>query len=59
MKFMVLDVDDKKRVDDPSRHDLIGVLECQLADLVTAGQQYTRTLRLPGASKGLQFVAAT
>ena len=51
MKFMVYDIDDKKRVDDTSRHDLVGVLECQLADLVTAGQQYTRTIRLPGASK--------
>ena len=45
---MVVDVDDKARVDDIARHDMIGELECALADLVTAGQQYERSLRLKG-----------
>jgi len=43
-----VDIDDRKRVEDVGRHDLIGELECTLADLVTAGQQYTRNLRLKG-----------
>ena len=47
-KFVVLDVDDKKRVDDVNRHDHIGSVECTLADIVTAGQQYKRTLRDKG-----------
>lgn len=45
---MVVDVDDQSRIDDIKRHDMIGELECALADLVTAGQQYERTLRLSG-----------
>ena len=49
-KFVVLDIDDKKRVDDAGRHDLIGEIECTLADIVTAGQQYKRTLREKGIS---------
>ncbi len=49
MRFVVYDVDDKRRVDDVSRHDLIGQVECNLAEVVTAGQQYSRTLRLPGS----------
>lgn len=48
LKFTVLDVDDRKHVDDVSRHDIIGGLECTLADIVTAGQQYKRTLRDKG-----------
>ena len=48
LKFVVVDVDDKSRIDEISRHDMIGELECALADLVTAGQQYERTLRLNG-----------
>lgn len=48
LKFIVLDVDDKKHVDDIGRHDLIGNMECTLADIVTAGQQYKRTLRDKG-----------
>ena len=47
-----MDIDDKARIDDISRHDMIGELECALADLVTAGQQYERTLRLNGEDIG-------
>ena len=48
LKFVVLDVDDTKHIDDVGRHDLIGEIECSLADIVTAGQQYKRTLREKG-----------
>lgn len=47
-RFTVYDVDDKKHVDDVKKHDIIGTVECTLAELVTAGQQYTRTLRHNG-----------
>ncbi len=49
-KFIVYDVDDRKHVDDARRHDLIGETECTLADIVTAGKQYTRNLRNKGSS---------
>ena len=49
MRFVVYDVDDRRRVDDVKKHDLIGQMECTLADIFTAGQQYTRTLKVPGS----------
>ncbi len=48
LKFVVYDIDSKKHLDDVSKHDLIGQLECTLADIVTAGQEYKRTLREKG-----------
>lgn len=45
---MVYDVDNKARVDDTRRHDFIGEMECSLADIVTSGQLYKRTLRMKG-----------
>lgn len=48
LKFVVYDVDDRNHVDDLNRHDLIGQMQCTLADVVTAGQQYSRTLRHQG-----------
>lgn len=45
---MVYDVDNKARVDDTRRHDFIGEIECSLADIVTSGQLYKRTLRMKG-----------
>ena len=48
MKFSVYNSDDHKRVDDVSKHDVIGEIECCLADIVTVRQQYTRNLRLKG-----------
>ena len=48
LKFITYDIDDPKHVDDIKRHDLIGEVECTLADIVTAGQQYKRTLRKQG-----------
>ncbi|XP_064406207.1 copine-9-like isoform X1 [Halichondria panicea] len=52
LKFVVYDIDDKKHLEDTSKHDLIGQLECTLADIVTAGQEYKRTLRAKGATRG-------
>ena len=48
LQFCVYDVDDKRRVDDVSKHDFIGSLECTVADIVSAGQEYTRTIRAQG-----------
>ena len=48
LKFTVYDVDDKHHIDDTTRHDFIGAMECSLADIVAAGQQYKRTLRVSG-----------
>lgn len=48
LKFTVYDVDDRKHVNDVQRHDLIGEMECTLADIVTAGQEYKRNLREKG-----------
>lgn len=48
LKFSVLDIDDPKRIDDIKRHDMIGELECTLANIVTAGQKYQRNLREKG-----------
>ena len=45
---MVYDIDSRSAIEDVRRHDLIGELECTLADVVTAGQQYERTLREKG-----------
>lgn len=52
MKFTVFDIDDPKKVDDTKRHDLIGELECTLADIVAAGQQYKRNIRDKGRLHG-------
>ena len=48
LKFIVYDVDDKKRVDDTSKQEMIGETECTLAEIVTAGQRYDRKLRYKG-----------
>lgn len=52
LNFAVYDVDDKRHVDDTRRHDFIGAVECSLADIVAAGQQYKRTLRKGGEVRG-------
>ena len=40
----VYDVDDKKHVDDLSRHDFIGEAQFRLSDVVTAGKVLTKRL---------------
>lgn len=48
LKFAVYDVDDKRHIDIVSHHDFIGETECTLADIVTSGQRYNRSLRAKG-----------
>ncbi len=48
LKFSVYDVDSKHQVDNTSLHDFIGESFCTLADIVTAGKQYNKTLRQNG-----------
>ena len=42
------DVDDLKHIDNFKKQEIIGEIDCQLAEIVTAGQEYRRTLRLRG-----------
>ncbi len=48
LRFSVYDVDNKHHVDNISLHDFIGESFCTLADIVTAGQEYNKTLRSNG-----------
>ena len=49
LRVAVYDVDDKKHIDDLSKHDFIGEAKFTLADVVTAGQVLTK--QLTSASK--------
>jgi len=49
LRVAVYDVDDKKHIDDLSRHDFIGESKFTLADVVASGRTLTR--RLTSASK--------
>ena len=49
IKVAVYDVDDKRHIDDLSRHDFIGVATFTLGEVVAAGQVFTR--RLTSTSK--------
>ena len=44
LRVAVYDVDDKKRLDDLSRHDFIGEAKFTLGEVVAAGQVFTRQL---------------
>ena len=55
LKFIVYDIDDKKRVDDISKQELIGETECTLAEIITAGQRYDRKLRCKGKVVDVRF----
>ena len=48
LKFVVYDVDDRKHVEDLSRQDFIGQIQCSLADIVTDGQQFRGRLKNQG-----------
>ena len=48
LSFVVYDVDDRSRINDVSRQEVIGELNCSLADIVTAGEKYTRSLKYKG-----------
>ena len=47
-KVSVYDVDDKKHLDDLTRHDFIGEATFTLADVVTSGTRLTKTLTSAG-----------
>ena len=49
LRVAVYDVDDKKHLDDLSRHDFIGEATFTLAEVVVAGQVFKR--RLTSASE--------
>lgn len=49
LRVAVYDVDDKRHIDDLSRHDFIGEAQFKLAEVVAAGQMFTR--RLTSASE--------
>ena len=49
LRVAVYDVDDKKHLDDLSRHDFIGEAKFTLAEVVAAGRVFTR--RLTSASE--------
>ena len=48
LKFVVYDIDDRRKVDDASKQELIGETESTLAAIVSAGQRYDRKLRNKG-----------
>ena len=48
LKFMVYDVYNHEHLEHLSRQDLIGQIQCSLADIVTAGQQYYGKLENQG-----------
>ena len=52
------DVDDAKHVDNLKKQELIGEMDCQLAQIVTAGQEYRRTLRLRGTTTNGSYVVS-
>ena len=56
VKFVVYDIDNKRNIDDLSKHDKIGEVECTLADIVTAGKEFTRTLRDKGTCTCVSFL---
>ena len=55
VKFVVYDADDKKHLDNPQKQEVIGEMECTLADIVAAGQKYQRKLRLKGTRVGSPY----
>ena len=47
-QFAVYDVDDKHHVEDLSKQELLGTMECTLAEVMAAGEHLTKSLRLQG-----------
>ena len=48
VKVVVYDVDSEKHIGDFSRHDLLGEMEVTLAEIISAGQTLSKSLRVPG-----------
>ena len=46
--FVVYDVDDKHHVEDLSKQELLGTMECTLAEIMAAGEHLTKSLGLKG-----------
>ncbi|KAL5473574.1 hypothetical protein EMCRGX_G028070 [Ephydatia muelleri] len=52
LQFVVYDVDDKHHVDNIEKQQLLGAMECTLAEIVAAGVQLTKPLILKGKQAG-------
>ena len=48
LQFAVYDVDDKHHVDNIDKQELLGTVECTLAEIMAAGEHLTKSLRLRG-----------
>ena len=48
LQFVVYDVDDKHHVDDIDKQQLLGAMECTLAEIMAAGEHLTKPLGLKG-----------
>ncbi|KAL5473572.1 hypothetical protein EMCRGX_G028068 [Ephydatia muelleri] len=52
LQFAVYDVDDKHHVDNIDKQELLGTVECTLAEIMAAGEHLTKSLRLRGNPAG-------
>eukprot|EP00731_Ephydatia_muelleri_P028931 Em0020g575a len=52
LQFAVYDVDDKQHVDNIDKQQLLGAMECTLAEVMAAGEHLTKSLRLQGNPAG-------
>ncbi|KAL5473575.1 hypothetical protein EMCRGX_G028072 [Ephydatia muelleri] len=52
LQFVVYDVDDKHHVDNIDKQELVGTMECTLAEIMAAGEHLTKSLRLQGNPAG-------
>ena len=50
VKVVVYDVDSERHIEDLSRHDTLGEVEVTLADIISAGQTLSKSLKLKGKS---------
>ncbi|KAL5473586.1 hypothetical protein EMCRGX_G028088 [Ephydatia muelleri] len=58
LQFVVYDVDDKHHVDNIDKQQLLGAMECTLAEIVAAGVHLTKPLKLQGHPAGTITVQA-
>ncbi|KAL5473582.1 hypothetical protein EMCRGX_G028082 [Ephydatia muelleri] len=58
LQFAVYDVDDKHHVDNIDKHQLLGTMECTLAEIVAAGVHLTKPLGLKGNPAGTITIQA-
>ena len=55
LQFAVYDVDDKHHVDNIDKQQLLGAMECTLAEVMAAGEHLTKPLRLQGVDVYTRF----